>query len=232
MTNTSFKLLLGITALYLFLLFILDFVGVDVWLAKQWYQYEGMTWSLKHHWLTENVIHQGGRLLNYVGVIAALSVTLYWHIKHKPAHVLDASRKLCLSLLLSFISINYLKAISNIDCPWDLSVFGGDMPYIHLFADKPDGLPIARCFPAGHASAGYAWIALFYFFSMVAPRWRLLGLSMGLGLGLIFGFGQQLRGAHFLSHDLTTLFICWLIAFWVFRTCHSSHNAMKEDRLS
>jgi len=230
--NSNFKLFLGITALYLIVLMLLDFVDVDVWLAKHLYHYEGMTWSLKHYWLTENVIHKGGRLLNYAGVITVLSVTAYWHIKHKPARMLDASHRLCLSLLLSFVSINYLKTITNIDCPWDLSLFGGEIPYIHIFADKPDGLPIARCFPAGHASAGYAWIALFYFFSIIAPRWRVLGLSIGLGFGLIFGIGQQLRGAHFLSHDLTTLFICWLIAFLVFRTRHSSHNAVKGDTLS
>ena len=37
-----------------------------------------------------------------------------------------------------------------------------------------------RCFPAGHASAGYAWVALYFFFLAAAPRWRWLGLSTGL----------------------------------------------------
>jgi membrane-associated PAP2 superfamily phosphatase len=36
-----------------------------------------------------------------------------------------------------------------------------------------------------------------------------------LGLGVIFGLAQQARGAHFLSHDLVSLGICWLCAaFW------------------
>jgi membrane-associated PAP2 superfamily phosphatase len=35
-------------------------------------------------------------------------------------------------------------------------------------------------------------------------------------LGLLFGFSQQLRGAHFLSHDLWTLAICWGTALGLF----------------
>ena len=31
-------------------------------------------------------------------------------------------------------------------------------------------------------------------------------------LGLVFGIGQQLRGAHFVSHDVWTLGLCWFIA--------------------
>ncbi|MNV84902.1 hypothetical protein D3C71_1788110 [compost metagenome] len=31
-------------------------------------------------------------------------------------------------------------------------------------------------------------------------------------MGLLFGFAQQLRGAHFLSHDVWTLAISWFVA--------------------
>jgi membrane-associated PAP2 superfamily phosphatase len=41
-------------------------------------------------------------------------------------------------------------------------------------------------------------------------------LSVGLGLGLLFGFAQQLRGAHFLSHDLWTLGIAWSAALTLY----------------
>ena len=72
--------------------------------------------------------------------------------------------------------------------------------------------PPGRCFPAGHASAGYAWLALFFFFTAVKPACRRWGLAIGIGLGLLFGIAQQLRGAHFLSHDVFTAMICWSIA--------------------
>jgi membrane-associated PAP2 superfamily phosphatase len=34
-------------------------------------------------------------------------------------------------------------------------------------------------------------------------------LYAALGIGLLFGIAQQVRGAHMLSHDLFTLAICW-----------------------
>jgi membrane-associated PAP2 superfamily phosphatase len=47
---------------------------------------------------------------------------------------------------------------------------------------------------------------------VVGRKWRLLGLAVGGGLGLLFGISQQLRGAHFLSHDVWTAGICWATA--------------------
>jgi len=226
---TKQRFILTLVVLYFLLLLILDYAGVDIWLAKTLYHFEGIKWSLKHHWLTEDVIHKGGRLLNYIGIAVVLAMTIYWNCNKIQSDKRDAYNRLCLSLTLSFISVNYLKAITNIDCPWDLSMFGGDMPYVHLFSDKPDWLPLARCFPAGHASAGYAWIALYYFFRRVAPRLQLMGLILGLSLGFIFGIAQQLRGAHFLSHDLTTLFLCWLIAFCVFNVGNNCDNTVKRS---
>ena len=230
MVYTKQRFILIPVALYCLLLLLMDYAGVDIWLAKTVYHFEGMTWSLKHHWLTEEVLHRGGRLLNYAGAAVVLSVAIYWHSMKIQSDRRDAILLLCLSLALSFISVNYLKAITNVDCPWDLTMFGGDMPYTHLFADKPDTLPLSRCFPAGHASAGYAWIALYYFFQRVAPRFQMIGLVVGLSLGLIFGIGQQLRGAHFISHDLTTLFLCWLIAFCVFNVGNNCDNAVKRSQ--
>lgn len=211
--------------LYLAIILVIDYAGIDIWLAKAIFQFEGMSWELKHHWLTEGIIHKGGRLANNIGIVIVLAVSVYWHVSKASSDKREASRLLCLSLATSFICINYLKAITNIDCPWDLRMFGGDMPYIHLFADKPDSLPIAKCFPAGHASAGYAWISLYYFFQRISPQWKIPGLLVGLIAGLIFGVGQQLRGAHFLSHDVTTLFLCGLIAFMVF----SYRSSRRED---
>ena len=41
---------------------------------------------------------------------------------------------------------------------------------------------------------------------------REIGRMTGLGTGLVFGVSQQLRGAHFLSHDVATALICWLLS--------------------
>lgn len=102
------------------------------------------------------------------------------------------------------------------DCPWNLNQFGGDRPFIGLFEHRPQEMGSGKCFPAGHASAGYAWVGLYFFFKMIIPKYRWLGLLCGIMVGLTFGISQQLRGAHFISHDIVTILICWLIATLLF----------------
>ncbi len=41
-------------------------------------------------------------------------------------------------------------------------------------------------------------------------RYRLL--IPGVALGLIFGVTQQMRGAHFFSHDLATFLVVWIVS--------------------
>jgi hypothetical protein len=52
----------------------------------------------------------------------------------------------------------------------------------------------------------------YYFVRHYWPRWQWWALASVLLLGLVFGIGQQLRGAHFVSHDVWTLGLCWFIA--------------------
>ena len=41
--------------------------------------------------------------------------------------------------------------------------------------------------------------------------------AVGLAAGAVFGLAQQLRGAHFLSHDIASLAVCWAVACCVDR---------------
>lgn len=66
-----------------------------------------------------------------------------------------------------------------------------------------------RCFPAGHASGGFALIMLY--FAVPNARWRWMGLAAGLAAGWLMGGYQMLRGEHFLSHTVTTMLLAWLV---------------------
>jgi len=69
---------------------------------------------------------------------------------------------------------------------------------------------------------------------MVKPSYRWLGLAIGILSGLIFGLTQQFRGAHFASHDLWSLAICWYISalmytfFSKFESHPRSHYCEKQ----
>ena len=120
---------------------------------------------------------------------------------------------LAVSTLLATAVVAWIKSWSNMDCPWDLLRYGGERPYVGLLGLRPVGLSRGACFPAGHASAGYAWLSLYFFFRATRPRLRWIGLLAGATAGLVFGASQQLRGAHFLSHDVWTAALCWMVAF-------------------
>jgi membrane-associated PAP2 superfamily phosphatase len=112
---------------------------------------------------------------------------------------------------LAALSINILKRLTHTDCPWDLLRYGGSEPYVELFSALPSGKEPGACFPAGHASAGWSWFALYYWAMEYADRWRKPMLFAVLLAGFVFGASQQLRGAHFISHDLWTVALCWFL---------------------
>lgn len=192
----------------------LDFV-----LASAIFELEGGQWRLTNHWLFSDVLHSGSRLLNNIILVNVLGFWLYQQFYSKTCSERTiALTKLVLSLLLCFSIVALLKRVLPAECPWDLQQFGGDLPFIGVFADRPAAMHPTQCFPAGHASVGYAWVALYFYFLPVCSRKACIGLSIGLLLGLLLGVTQQLRGAHFFSHDLTTLWLCWVVSSMVYLT--------------
>lgn len=192
----------------------------DLWLADRVYAWEGSRWALKHAFLTEDMIHVAGRNLSAVAWLAVFACFVIARYRSAWSHLRKPLGYLLLATLAGSLSVAWFKSWSNVDCPWDLLRYGGGRPYVDLFSLRPVGLARGACFPAGHASGGYAWFALYFYFLAVRPRWRWYGFATGLALGLTFGVAQQLRGAHFLSHDLWAAAICWIaaaavwLAFW------------------
>lgn len=202
----------------------LDFV-----LASRIFEVEGGQWQLTNHWLLNDVLHNGSRLLNNIVLVNLLGFWLYQQIFNAArSERTIALTKLVLSLLLSFAIVALLKRTLPAECPWDLQQFGGDLPFIGVFANRPATMHPTQCFPAGHASVGYAWVALYFYFLPVCQRKARTGLTLGLILGFILGVTQQLRGAHFFSHDLTTLWLCWIVSSLVYLTYPNRLNPASE----
>lgn len=184
----------------------------DFLLADLVYAAQGHTWALRDSWVTTTLVHEAGKSASAVVWLAVL-VAWVWSLADR--RLTDLRRPLgylVVTTLVGCVAISALKAVTGMDCPWDLQRYGGGQVFVGLFQLRPAGMPAAACFPAGHASAGYAWVTLYFFFSAVRPKLRWFGLAAALLIGATFGISQQLRGAHFMSHDLWTLLICWLVA--------------------
>lgn len=115
------------------------------------------------------------------------------------------------AIALASVAVSLLKQGSIHHCPWDIADYGGYAPHLALFDALPAGIKAGRCFPAGHASGGFALMALYFGLRDDQPRLARFTLAGALALGWIMGWAQTMRGAHFLSHTLWSAWVVWLV---------------------
>lgn len=173
-------------------------------------------WRGSDSWWANELIHTGGGWLMRGILLFVLCLWIAACLDAPVRHWRRPAAFVLVATLLTVGAIGLLKQFTNVDCPWDLQSFGGSFPYVQLFADRPDALRVARCFPAAHAGSGYALLALYFAALERSRRWAYAGLLSGLAMGIVFGIAQQSRGAHFLSHDLSSAMLAWLLSSGVY----------------
>jgi len=199
--------MLTVTSLAAVLLW--DTLGLDMALAHAFGGTGGF--PLREHWLLTDVLHDGVRIAAWL-LALTLCLGVWW-----PFGVLrrvNASRRLQLAVtvLAASLFISLLKGASGTSCPWDLQAFGGVAhPVPHWLGWWRGDGGGGHCFPAGHASSGFAFVGGWFAFR-AHPRLARGWLLSALAAGLLFGLAQQARGAHFMSHTLWTAWLCWVAA--------------------
>ncbi|MCI5218250.1 MAG: phosphatase PAP2 family protein [Candidatus Electrothrix sp. LOE2] len=196
-------LLLPVTAV------VLEYSGLDLRWVSHFYDAQNQVWPYRGHWLFDTIIHTGGQRLDWSVAVIWLLLFLFVNLKKQ----FRTYRKILLFFLVATaagpILVGIGKNYTHISTPWDLHLFNGIQPYIRMLDSVPADAARGHAFPAGHASGGYCFLSLYFVLLRYRSRYRGCGLLVGLFIGLIFGVGQQIRGAHFPSHDLITVFICW-----------------------
>lgn len=190
------------------------FAGTDLDLIVQDWFYD----AANARWLVDG--HDtAGRLWFYQGpkvVIAAIGLGLLalalgprrWRRRF------GATRPDLWIAILTLVTLPLLtglgKRYTGMHCPGEVQRYGGNAPYEHLRLSIHTGTePRGRCFPAAHASGGFALLGLAWL--RRSARWRTAGVALGLGFGWWMGGYQMLRGAHFLSHTLVTMLLAWIV---------------------
>ncbi len=160
--------------------------------------------------------YTGPKAVLFVGGLSLLLLALYppsWRPRGRPAWSRDRRGLLIcfFTLGLAPLAIGQLKGLTNIYCPAQIERYGGTHAYVRLLERHPNGLGLekcGRCWPAGHASGGFALLALAGLAR--TRRGQLQGLLAGLVAGGLMGGYQMAKGAHYLSHTVVTALLVWL----------------------
>lgn len=189
-----------------------DFSGLDLGIAHWFGSATGF--ALTNHWLWRGALHDDILFLPWLVELALLAAII------KPFGTLkQLSRarraQLALTTLLALLVVSNIKLHSRSSCPWDLQEFGGVARYVSHWAWGIGDGGSGGCFPAGHASAGFAFLGGFFAFRHGLPQTARRWLAGALLAGFVLGFAQQVRGAHYMSHTLWTAWFCWAVAAMV-----------------
>ena len=189
-----------------------DASGLDLVVVRWYGDAGGFAW--RDHWFTRDLLHGGGRWLAFLA-LAVLVVNLRWSVlgPRGPGEPLDRRARWqgLLLTLACLLAVPTLKQFSLSSCPWSLAEFGGVARYVsHWQFGVADG-GSGHCFPSGHATSAFAFLGGYMMLRgshpVAARRW-LFGV---LVFGLVFGWAQLARGAHYPSHSLWSAWLCWVI---------------------
>lgn len=195
----------------LLVLLLWDHSGLDLTLARWFGTAQGFAW--RDNWWLTKVMHDWAHNLSWLVLLALLlGVRWPWGWMRWLSPV--GRWQFALGPLVVALLISMLKGANATSCPWDVAEFGGPATHLSHWLGfvRGDGGG-GHCFPAGHASSGFSFVAGYFVLRRqvpeVAGRWLAGALLAGLMLGVV----QQVRGAHFMSHTLWTGWLCWCMGW-------------------
>jgi membrane-associated PAP2 superfamily phosphatase len=190
------------------------YTDLDLMLADAVFDAQRRVFPWRDAWLTvtfNHVIIKQFMIVFAVGVIGYALVDAC-----RPRAALGALgrvqlRIVALSAILVPAVTSTLKQLSASHCPWDLLRYGGEQPYVRLFGTLPTGMAPGQCLPAGHASSALWLVALAVCWLPARPARARAAALLATGVGATVGYLQQLRGAHFMTHTLWSIWIACTI---------------------
>lgn len=198
--------------LLVFVLILFQVTNLDIEFQKLFFNFEYKDWIWdKNEPISKFLFYTG---LKKALLIFAFIILLILVFFRKNNIVKSYKSGLIIVLISAMIIPTFvigLKTISNTPCPRNIEYFGGDYPDIKVFDSYPKEFEQKhkiRCWPAGHASGGFALLSLFFLFKR--RKNKIIALIFALSLGWIMGIYKMIIGDHFLSHTIITMLIAWL----------------------
>lgn len=187
--------------------------GTDIWVQNHFYNPITQQWLIDHDEPVLKFIFYDGikRLIIIVDVVILITLIIGWKMPS-----LALYRKGLVIVLLSGIFVPVVvgsfKALTNLPCPKNLEIYGGNYPHTCVWEKYPKSFcqqGKIKCWPAGHASGGFALLSLIYLFR--TRKAKIIAGTSAMAIGWSMGTYKMLIGDHFLSHTFITMMMAWFI---------------------
>lgn len=187
--------------------------GTDIWVQNHFYNPITQQWLIDHDEPVLKFIFYDGikRLIIIVDVVILITLIIGWKMPS-----LALYRKGLVIVLLSGIFVPVVvgsfKALTNLPCPKNLEIYGGNYPHTCVWEKYPKSFcqqGKIKCWPAGHASGGFALLSLIYLFR--TRKAKIIAGTSAMVIGWSMGTYKMLIGDHFLSHTFITMVMAWFI---------------------
>ena len=190
----------------------------DISLQDYFYNFNTHSWILPNNTVYKTILYTA---IKNVLIIFAVSM-LFCLIGCWKKEWMKSYKKGFVIVILAAIFVpataNLLKKETNMPCPKNEIHYGGLYPRTAVWQSydlEYQKKPRIRCWPAGHASGGFALMSLFFLFRKRKNRY--LALFGGVAIGWLMGGYKMLIGDHFLSHTVITMVLAWLIILIIAR---------------
>ena len=174
---------------------------------------------LSHSWLLDGdvepyhfIFYSGIKKLLILIAVSFLVALLFFR---KTTLVQNYKKGILIVILSSIfvpVTVGGLKKTTNMPCPKNEIHYGGEYPRTTVWQSYPPkyaSMEKIACWPAGHASGGFALMSLFFLFKR--RRNKYIALFSALVIGWSMGSYKMIIGDHFFSHTWITMVLAWLI---------------------
>ena len=199
---------------------IFQFTDLDIFIQSFFYNFDTKNWLIdKDEPILKFFFYDG---IKNLLILFAVGILIFLIFLRKKELIQEYKKGLIIVLLAAIFVpsiIGSLKAISNTPCPCNIVHFNGTYPEIKALDSYPKDFvqtSKAKCWPAGHASGGFALMALFFLFKTAKNQKR--ALIGALIIAWSMGTYKMLLGDHFLSHTIITMLMAWLIILLIVKS--------------
>ncbi len=203
---------------FLVLLFSIVFFGInniDLTLQDQFFNFTTHKWVLFWGEQPYKFIFYDGIKKLLIAFAVSLLLALVFFRKTKLVN--DYKRGIII-VILSAIFVPFIassiKGQTNMPCPKDEIRYGGIYPRTAVWQDYTPEFKLhhphkSKCWPAGHASGGFALLSLIFLFHK--RKNKIIAGTVAMAVGWSMGLYKMVIGDHFLSHTIITMILAWLI---------------------